>query len=101
MLGMGEPTKQNGEERRARLGVKPLNAAVPDENVQRESMRNISQAGRRLPAEIQKSQLITSCQRKSDDAGGIRPAEIQKSQLITRVGPVTRNGKIWLGANGS
>ena len=44
MLGMGEPTKQNGEERRARLGVKPSSAAVPEENVQQEKMTNVSQA---------------------------------------------------------
>jgi hypothetical protein len=44
MLGMGEPKKQNGEERRARLGVKPSSAAVPDENVQQEKMANVSQA---------------------------------------------------------
>ena len=42
-LGMGEPTKQNGEERRARLGVKPSSAAVPDENVQQQNMTNVSQ----------------------------------------------------------
>ena len=44
MLGMEEPTKQNGEERRARLGVKPSSAAVPEENVQQEKMTNVSQA---------------------------------------------------------
>jgi hypothetical protein len=47
MLGMEELTKQNGEERRARLGlgVKPLSAAVPDESVQQEKMTNVSQVG--------------------------------------------------------
>jgi hypothetical protein len=44
MLGMGEPKKQNGEERRARLGVKPSSAAVPDENVQEEKTTNVSHA---------------------------------------------------------
>ena len=44
MLGMGEPAKQNGEERRARLGFKPSSAAVPDKNVQQENMSNISRA---------------------------------------------------------
>ena len=38
MLGMAEPTKQNGEERRARLGAKPSSAAAPDKNVQQERM---------------------------------------------------------------
>ena len=44
MLGMEELTKQNGEERRARLGVKPSSAAVPEENVQQEKMTNVSHA---------------------------------------------------------